>query len=145
MSSWNKSTNHHSKNLVIIRHPDSNIADIPSCTIEPSNGPVSDVSAILHIETLDRLRVETIYLDNNNPIYYSLKIDKKSIRITSPNMHIPLFGIIKNHVQILEPKIPKVIVQTWNDAIDDSSDLAYPVRVLKTMNPDYKHVFFNSE
>jgi mannosyltransferase OCH1-like enzyme len=145
MSSWNKYAEQRSRDLVIIRHPDSNIADIPSCTIESSNGPLSDVSAILHVENTGTLRIETIYLNRNNPIYYSLKLDKKSIRITSPNIHVPLFGTIKNYVPYAEPKIPKVIIQTWDNAIDESSDLSYPARVLKTMNPDYKYVFFNAE
>jgi mannosyltransferase OCH1-like enzyme len=77
--------------------------------------------------------------DNNIYEEYSIGSSNNNIKIIEIYLKIQLFKTI-----YLEQKIPKVIIQTWDEAIYKNTSHYNDTMLLIEMNPEYEYKFFDN-
>jgi mannosyltransferase OCH1-like enzyme len=107
--------------------------------------PDSDITVIIKkTNNYNIAIVETITLDNSfSP--YTLYIDNSKFIIRNQNETIQLFTIIDRKIKNPTIKLPKNIINTWNTKSIDNTELSYPIRVVKSFNPEYNHILVDED
>jgi mannosyltransferase OCH1-like enzyme len=146
MSSWAKKNNSQMPIKGIYTSYDSEDNNFIYLNFQKNttNYPDSDIAYIIR-KTNDyyAVEVETITRDNSfSP--YTLYIDGAKYHIKSSIDSIRLITVTKCKVISSNTKIPKTLIHTWNTKDIEHTDLMYPIKINKKLNPDYSHCIYNN-
>lgn len=147
MSSWGKRSNPQlpTQGIYTTYESEDNQFIYLNFVRNTTSYPDSDIAYIIR-KTNDYYlaNVETITRDNSfSP--YVLHINNSKFNIKSPNESIRLITLAERKIINPRTNIPKTLIHTWNTKEIENTDLYYPVKVLKTLHPDYNYVIFDEE